>query len=319
MKYLFLSFILSLNTFAGYYISIGNGAHRMYSEDGITWTDHHFLGKPGHDQNDLKAIAHGNDVTIAVGGFSRSNIFITPDGKSWEKSKFNMGVLSGVIFENKKFYIFGEGGKMVSSKDGEKWKILTKNVVGDWAKEEAKRQGIDRLKSNVRMWKFSNGSFVGAGDNGVVCQTKDFKKFNIQQLKGVGRFRLAAGNGYFVAADNNKPGKKAFYSNDGIKWEEISLKIDERDKIRDVVFDGERFILKLSKICYESKDGQSWKKIKRGSFPGTLITSSKAYFSAGPWYRYTDKPKVSFDKGKTWKDCKLPAQAAMRYVIYVED
>ncbi|MCH2209287.1 MAG: hypothetical protein MK132_25965, partial [Lentisphaerales bacterium] len=109
------------------------------------------------------------------------------------------------------------------------------------------------------------------------------------------------------------------YSNDGIKWEEISLKIDERDKIRDVVFDGERFILKLSKICYESKDGQSWKKIKRGSFPGTLITSSKAYFSAGPWYRYTDKPKVSFDKGKTWKDCKLPAQAAMRYVIYVED
>ena len=302
----------------GYFISIGNGAHRMYSKDGVKWEAHEFAGKPGHDENDLKAIARGNGVTVVVGGFFKSNIFLTKDGKTWETVNFNIGVLSGVIFENGKFYIFNEGGNTAESKDGKKWKKLSGAVVSQWAKEEAKKLGLDNLKSNIRMWKFANDTFVGAGDNGVICATKNFKDFHMQKAPGdVKRFRLASGNGVFVAADNNG-GKYAFVSKDGKDWTDISPKISDKEKIRDIVFDGERFIMKIQDYGLESKDGKTWKKIKNATFPGTLIVTEKAYFSAGPWYKYTDKPKISFDKGKTWKDCQFPAQSAMRYVLYIE-
>ena len=290
----------------------------MYSKDGIKWEAHAFAGKPGHDQNDLKALANGNGVTVVVGGFSRSNIFVTEDGKAWEKIKFNVGVLSGVIFKNGKFYVFNEGGRTAESKDGKNWKKLSEGVVGKWAKEEAKKLGLEKLKSNVRMWKEANGIFVGAGDNGVICTTSDFKNFHMQKIPGqIKRFRLASNGQVFVAADNNG-GKYAYVSKDGKSWKDISPKLSTKEKIKDILFDGERFILKIQNYALESKDGHKWTKIKGATFPGTLIVTPKAYFSAGPWYRYTDKPKVSFDKGKTWKDCQFPAQAAMRYVMYIE-
>ena len=316
-----LLLLCTLSTFVfadGYFVSIGNGAHRMYSKDGIKWEHHEFAGRPTHDQNDLKGLARGNGVTVVVGGFSKSNIYITKDGKSWERINFNIGVLSGVVFVDGKFYIFNEGGRTAESKDGKKWKKLSEGVVGKWAKEEAKRRGMDKLKSNVRMWKYANGTFVGAGDNGVIAATKNFKDFHMQKAPGeVKRFRLASNGQVFVAADNNG-GKYAYVSKDGKEWQDISPKLTGREKIKDILFDGERFILKIQDYGLESTDGYKWKKIKGATFPGTLIVTPKAYFSAGPWYKYTEKPKVSFDKGKTWKDCKFPAKAAMRYVLYVD-
>ena len=74
-----LILILSMPLFLmadGYFISIGNGSHRMYSKDGINWEAHEFTGKPGHDQNDLKAIAHGNGVTVVVGGFLNPQFYL---------------------------------------------------------------------------------------------------------------------------------------------------------------------------------------------------------------------------------------------------
>ena len=313
-----ISIISSITLADGYFTSIGNGAHRMYSKDGIKWEYHAFLGKPGHDQNDLKGLARGNGVTIVIGGFSKSNIFLTKNGMKWEKINFNIGVLSGVIFVKGKFYIFNEGGRTAESKDGKNWLKLSEGVVGKWAKEEAKRLGMDKLKSNIRMWKYANGNFVGAGDNGVICATKDFKNFHMQKIQGeIKRFRLASNGHVFVAADNNG-GKYAYTSKDGKNWKDISPKLSKREKIKDIVFDGTRFILKINNHGLESTDGYNWERIKGATFPGTLIVTPKAYFSAGPWYNYTDKPKISLDKGKTWKECHFPNKAAMRYVLYIE-
>jgi hypothetical protein len=323
IKFKFLICLLSLSSMLfgdDYFLAIGNGAHRMKSTDGVNWQHHQFDGKPGHDQNDLKAIARGNGLIVVVGGFFKSNIFITKDGENWEKSNHNIGVLSGVVFENGRFYIFNEGGNMASSIDGIKWEKLCGPVVADWAKEEAKRQGIEKLKYNIRMWKYAGGTFVGAGDNGITCATKDFKEFSIQQHKPgeLKRFALESNGKVFVAVDNNG-GKYAYASNDGVNWKDITPPLTEKEKIKDIVFDGERFILKVQDYCLESIDGFNWKKINGATFPGTLIVTPQAYFSAGPWYAYTDKPKVSFDKGKTWKECKFPAPAAMRYVMYVKE
>lgn len=291
----------------------------MYSKDGITWEAHEFAGKPGHDQNDLKAIAHGNGITVVVGGYFKSNIFNTTNGKTWEKSKFNIGVLSGVVFEEGQFTIMNEGGNMARSKDGKKWKQVSKNIIGPWAKEKAKELGIEKLKYNIRMWKFANGTYVGAGDNGVICTTSNFKKFDMQKSPGeIKRFRLASNGSVFVAVDGSG-GKYASYSSDGKTWTPIDVKLNGKEKIKDILFDGERFILKVQDYGLESSDGKNWKKIKNATFPGTLIVTPKAYFSAGPWYKYSEKTKVSFDKGKTWKDCKFPAKAAFRHVLYIED
>ncbi len=75
----------------GIYLAVGNGLHRLSSHDGITWSHHHFVGKPAHDQNDLKSLATGNGVAVAVGGFSRSNILTTRDGVKWHINDFNAG------------------------------------------------------------------------------------------------------------------------------------------------------------------------------------------------------------------------------------
>lgn len=50
--------------------------------------------------------------------------------------------------------------------------------------------------------------------------------------------------------------------------------------------------MQLSKQCLESKDGLAWNKIKGATFPGTLIVTPEVYFSAGPWYKYTESPKL---------------------------
>lgn len=319
---LIIVFICALSQFVlaeGYFISIGNGGHRMYSIDGIKWQHHEFISKPGHDQNDLKDIAHGNGITIVVGGFYKSNIFLTKDGKNWGKTNFNIGTLSGIIFINRKFYIFSEGGRIAESKDGKQWSKLSGNVVKEWVKDRGMRFGIGKLKANIRMWKYGNGVFVGAGDNGVICMTKDFKGFHIQKVSDkVKRFRLACNSHVFVAADNIG-GKYAYVSKDGKEWKNISTKLNGSDKIKDILFDGDRFILKIQDYGLESKDGESWKKIKGATFPGSLIVTPKAYFSAGHWSRYTDNPQVSFDKGKTWTECKFPSKSTMRYVLYIED
>lgn len=302
----------------GIYIAAGNGAHRMSSLDGLTWTNHEFIDKPAHDQNDLKAITVGNGVCVVVGGFSRSNIFTTSDGVTWEKNAFNMGVLSGVIFVNDQFHAFGEGGKVGSSKDGQEWEIIGDANVREFQTQEAEKLGLDeRIKSNVRRWRHANGTFVGAGDNCIIVSTKDFENWTFaERLQPQSRLFIEAdANGFVVRGD-----KTLHHSTDGVDWTEVTPEIGENTRFNSLVHDGERFILNSrGSEAWESADGKEWKEVRGETFPGTLATlRPDLYYSFETYWKYTEDLKISTDGGKSWESTEIPGPAGVTCMIFAE-
>lgn len=304
----------------GIYIAVGNGAHRISSPDGITWSNHVFVGKPGHNQNDIKDIAVGNGVCIAVGGFSRSNIFVTRDGMNWEQNPFNIGVLSGVIFRDGQFYVFGEGGRVAVSEDGEDWEKVGEANFREHLTEEAEALGLDeRLKSNIRSWAEANGTFVGAGDNGVLVVTRDFEEWIYPpRIEPHSRcFIESDANGFVVRGD-----RTLHHSPDGITWTEVTPEFDEDEQPRfvSIVHDGERFIVNTRDgEGWASKDGTAWERIESATFPGHLAAlRPDLYYSFQTYWKYTEDLLRSTDGGETWESCKIPAPVGVTNLIFAE-
>lgn len=197
----------------GIYIATGHGLHRVASNDGRTWTNHVFEGEPSHNQNDLAAIAVGNGVCVTVGGYFKSNIYVTDDGVNWQKPDFNIGVLSGVIFDGDRFLVFGQGGRVAESKDGLNWEKVGDAEARDYLKEEAEKLGLEKgIKSNIRMWAEANGVYVGAGDNSMIVSTDDLENWHFaERVEPHARLRLASNGERFVVG-----GKKNLYWSTGI-------------------------------------------------------------------------------------------------------
>ncbi len=303
----------------GIYIAVGNGAHRMSSLDGITWTNHEFLDKPAHDQNDLKAMAVGNGVCVVVGGFSKSNIFTTSDGVNWEKNPFNMGVLSGVIFHGDRFLAFGESGKVGASKDGQEWEIIGDAKLRDHQNAEKEKLGLDEvIKSNIRRWREANGIFVGAGDNCILVSTKDFQDWTFaERLEPQSRLFIESdGAGFVVHGD-----RTLHHSTDGVTWTEVTpAEVDEKTRFQSLVHDGERYLVNdRNGRAWESADGQEWELVEDATFPGTLATlRPDLYYSFETYWKYTEDLKRSTDGGRTWESCEIPAPAGVTNVIFAE-
>jgi hypothetical protein len=302
----------------GIYIAVGNGAHRMSSPDGITWTNHEFIDKPAHDQNDLKAIAVGNGACVVVGGFSKSNIFTTNDGVNWTKNEFNIGVLSGVVFVDDRFLAFGEGGRVAASTDGMEWEQIGDAKLRDFQNAEKEKLGLSEvIKSNIRRWRHANGIFVGAGDNCIIVSTKDFENWTFaERLQPQSRLFIESdGNGFVVHGD-----RTLHYSTDGVTWEEVTPEIDEKVKFNSLVHDGERYIVNSrGPDAWESEDGRDWKPVKGEIFPGTLATlRPDLYYSFETYWKYTEDMKRSTDGGKTWESCEIPGPVGVTNVIFAE-
>jgi len=302
----------------GIYIAVGNGAHRMSSLDGITWTNHVFVEKPGHNQNDIKDIAVGNGVCIAIGGFSKSNIFVTKDGVNWEKNPFNIGVLSGVIFHDGKFHVFGEGGRVAISEDGEEWEKAGEADFREHLTEEAEALGLDeRLKSNIRSWAEANGTFVGAGDNGVLVVTQDFEDWTYPpRIEPRSRcFIESDANGFVVRGDTT-----LHHSADGITWTNVTPEMEGEARFVSIVHDGERFIVNTrDKEGWASEDGLEWERIEDATFPGHLATlRPDLYYSFKNYWQYTEDLLRSTDGGETWESCEIPAPVGITNMIFAE-
>ncbi len=301
----------------GIYIAAGHGGHRMSSLDGVTWKNHEFWDKPAHNQNDLKAIAAGNGVCVVVGGFSKSNILVTTDGVNWEKNPFNMGVLSGVIFVDDRFLIFGEGGKVGESKDGTEWTIIGDANVRAYREVEMARLGLDTLKLNIRAWRHADGVFVGAGDNSIIVSTRDFQEWHFAERKEpLSRLRPETnGEGFVVKGD-----RTLAYSPDGIEWSFVTPELDEKTRFGNLVYDGERYIVNTrgdASLAWESKDGQSWSQVKGQTFPNTIAAvRPDLYYSFQIYWKYTEDLLYSTDQGRSWESATIPAPTGITCVVH---
>lgn len=302
----------------GIYIAAGNGGHRMSSLDGLTWTNHEYIDKPAHDQNDLKDIAVGNGVCVVVGGFSRSNIFTTGDGVSWNKNEFNMGVLSGVIFVDDRFLAFGESGRVGASSDGLSWELIGDAKFREHLQSEAESLGLDApIKSNVRKWSHANGLFVGAGDNGVILSTRDFETWNFApRIEPQSRLAIETdGSGFVVRGENT-----VHYSSDGNEWMDVTPDLPEKVRLNSLVHDGERFILNSrGEEAWDSADGKEWKPVSGQTFPGQIAAlRPDLLYSFEIYWKYTEDMKVSTDGGKSWESVEIPGPVGVTCVIHAK-
>ena len=303
----------------GLYIAVGNGLHRMSSTDGLIWTNHVFADKPGHNQNDLKALATGNGAVVAVGGFSKSNILTTRDGKEWHINDFNAGVLSGVLFVNEAFHAFGEGGKVIQSKDGLKWEVVGDAKTKDHLAAEAQKLGeAAPIKSNIRAWRHAGGRFVGSGDNGFLITTTDFQKWDYPpRIEPRSRLYIeTSGSGFVVVGEAT-----LHHSTDGLEWKNVTPELPSGGKFASLVHDGSRYLANTrSGAGFESTDGIAWKDIKGSTFPGYLAAlRPDLIYSFANYWQYTEALKVSTDGGKTWKNSTIPAPAGVTRIIHAAD
>lgn len=300
---------------SGIYLAVGNGLHRLSSPDGITWSHHQFAGKPAHDQNDLKSLATGNGVAVAVGGFSKSNILTTRDGVEWHINDFNAGVLSGVIFVNDAFHAFGESGKVIRSKDGRKWEVIGDARTREHLTAEAQKLGeAGPIKSNIRDWREAGGRFVGSGDNGFLITTTDFQKWEFPpRIEPRSRLYLSTnGSGFVVVGEAT-----LHHSADGLEWKNVTPELPEGTKFGSLVFDGKRYLVNTRKgTGYESADGIEWKELKGVTLPGTLAAvRPDLLYSFETYWKPTENLQYSTDGGKSWKSATLPAPAGVTRII----
>ncbi len=305
----------------GLFIAVGHGAHRLASEDGLTWGHHQFVGKPGHNHNDLAAMTAGNGLCLAVGGFARSHILYTRDGIEWKTGQYNIGVLGGALFRGGKFLIFSQNGRVASSPDAENWTILGNAYVRSHIREEARQLGLDKpIKSNVRIWREAGGVFLGSGDNGLRVWTRDFKQWHFHRtsLRRVWPKMESDGKVFVVAGDIVE------WSTNAADWTVAELPGLEtplpQKKFRSLVHDGKRFLLSYGQQAWQSPDGKTWTLLDGVTLPGFVATPRRdRWYSFENYWKHTRKLLVSTDQGKTWKEAKLPAPAGITHILYLED
>jgi hypothetical protein len=307
---------LSAKDPSGLYIAVGNGLHRMSSADGLTWTNHVFAEKPGHNKNDLKSLATGHGVVVAVGGFSKSNILTTTDGKDWHVNDFNAGVLSGVIFTNGAFHAFGESGKVIRSKDGLMWEVIGDAKTKDHLVAEAQNLGETApIKSHIRDWRHAGGRFVGSGDNGFLITTTDFTKWEYPpRIEPRSRLYIETnGSGFVVVGEAT-----LHHSADGLEWKNVTPALPAGGKFASLVHDGKGYLANTrSGVGFESTDGLQWREIKGATFPGQLAAlRPELIYSFAAYWQYTEALKVSTDGGKTWQNTTIPAPVGVTCIIH---
>lgn len=307
-------------TNSGVYIAAGHGGHRMSSLDGFTWENHQFWDKPAHNQHDLKAMAHGNGICVVVGGYFRSNILTTNDGVNWMKNPYNIGVLSGVVFNHGRFYIFGESGRVAESRNGKTWQLVGDAKVREYGQEEMERLELEKLNLNVRSWRFANGRYVGAGDNSILVSTKDFKDWHFsERLEPLTRLKLETDGKRFLAFGD----RTLLHSANGMEWEPVAPELDARTKFASLVHDGKRFILNSRGnrgLAWESFNGKDWSLVEGQTFPGLVAAlRPNLYYSFKNYWEYTDNLLYSTDQGRTWQSARLPAPAGITCILHAKD
>lgn len=156
----------------------------LASKDGVTWTS------STTGANDYQRLISGNGIFVIVG---TNTVFVSIDGKKWEKAIAGKGEFSQSYFDGTRFIITGYAAETredicLTSEDGKWWKPSKPMVA---AKKEKVPYGVGKCEiiDHRLFWRLSdtslfeitsrsfspasvcygNGSIVGVGDHGRIA------------------------------------------------------------------------------------------------------------------------------------------------------
>ncbi|MCP4149469.1 MAG: hypothetical protein GY757_17105 [bacterium] len=192
------------------------------SNDGVTWTTTNARTNDVYDE-DITGVAYGNGIFVAVG--EAGGTWRSADGNSWTESSFTYSS-RGIAFGNGLFLAAMVNGKVYQSTDGVSWtsKSVGQHLTaihygnGMWVAVGSKiwtstngstwTMRLDISNCNYMFYSVTSapGSFVAAGENGVIVNSADGITWR-QPSSGSMRIMLGAayGNNRVVTVSNGGP------------------------------------------------------------------------------------------------------------------
>ncbi len=226
-------------------VSVGDKGTIRISDDNKQWST--LTPVTNENLNDLLNYK-GNEL-IAFG--DHGQIIISTDGSVWTKiaSGSNSDITASASNGSQIAAFTRQGKQVLYSTDGRDWKTI-----------DIKNQyPINRL-----LW--TGSMFIGVGDNGTVCTSKDGMNWNCSSVNKNDLYDVVWNGSVFAAFGNNV----ICTSKDGMKWETKELSSNKSDayKLKKGIWNGKQFTAfgtaelkgqkKASFVTFTSVNGSNW-------------------------------------------------------------
>lgn len=235
----------------------GEGATQGANQDSYEWQ---VLPEVSIRDIGFSDMAAGNGIYVMVG--EDMNLRISKDGKQWEARQLGgTGSLQVVAWGDAGFVIVGQAGFRIdemivfTSKDGKQWEELRKEDVNNSDYWPSYHSCVD-LVGHEGYYFLLNRNEIYRSEDGQVWELLSDEIY--------GNKLIAAAGEMFVIGNYVD---KLFRSSDlGETWEEIDVEGEWLEKghgsyyssIRDVVWDGQRFLAVAGNRILSSSNGSYW-------------------------------------------------------------
>lgn len=226
------------------FVAVGDEGVILTSSDGIDWS---FINSPGN--TDLFGLEFNGKQFVAVG--SSGNVLISEDGQEWTRIRMaTMETLHEVKWVNDRYIAVGDRRLVLTSTDGITWS----EVMSE----------ISTTTFYDIVW---NGSkYIVVGDHMNVLLSEDGNNWidngEISNQTGIDfsncLYAIESGKGRLFAVGQVG---NIISSKDGLNWYEEES--NTRSYLRDIVFDGNRFIsVGYKGAILVSDDGYVWEDLR---------------------------------------------------------
>ncbi|MBL9135305.1 MAG: hypothetical protein JNK85_05535 [Verrucomicrobiales bacterium] len=227
----------------GSFVAVGEEGTILRSANGVDWSP-----VPSGTVARLDAIAFGNGVFVTVGGLGNKPMFTSPDGVHWTpRTNAIAGGYLDVTFNGSLFFTLAGKGAYGTSSNGIDWatgKIRSSQDPaavayggGTWVvagyKPSGANEGMLWTSSDLREWTpreskapnnlfaagYIQGTFVVAGQNGVLSSSPDGTQWTLRNSRTEGFLWDFANGGDFLVASGQYG--RMCYSTDGIEWTRV--------------------------------------------------------------------------------------------------
>jgi hypothetical protein len=220
------------------FVAVGVSQRTYRSNDGVVWTRNTNI-LPTSSQ---ASIAYGNSLWVlgSIGG----DVYSSTDGIVWTARTSNLAnTINGIAYDGVGVWVLvAASGGLASSTNGTTWTARTSSFSA----------------TTIQAVAYGGSQWVAVGQLGKIATSPDGTNWTQQtsSFSTSGILSVAYGGGVWVAVGQS--GKLAS-STDGVTWTQRTSGVDSSAVIRQVIYDGSKFIYIASGCRFgTSSNGTTW-------------------------------------------------------------